>query len=238
MIKGILAMLVVGLTAVASGQAVTLEEIMAHNIEARGGKDLITKVSSMKIVGSMETMGGEMKFTQYLKDNSKLRMEMSVQGMEIIQAFDGIVGWSVNPMSGGEAQRSSEAETKQTRGQANMWGTFVNPEDQGLTLSYVGAEDIDGMTAYVVDITDADGTKSKVYVDAITWLEVKMTRTIAMMGQETEMDIFLSNYKNIGGFQIPMEMTFEMDGQEVMSMKRETVEVNVAIDDQIFAFPG
>lgn len=238
MFKGLLTMAAVGLIAIASAGAVTLDEIIAHNIEARGGRDMISKITTMKITGSMETMGGEMSFTQYLKENTKLRMEMMVQGMEMIQAYDGINGWSKNPMSGGEAQRSSEAELKQARGQANMWGAFMNPEDMGLKLEYAGAEDIDGMTAYVVNVTEPDGETNKLYIDAITWLEVKMTRKIAMMGQETEMDIFMSNYKDIGGVQFPMQMDFEMDGQEVMSMKRESVEVNVPVSDDLFAFPG
>ena len=34
---------------------------------------------------------------------------------------------------------------------------IVTDEDQGLTLEYVGAEDIDGMTAYKIKVTDPDG---------------------------------------------------------------------------------
>lgn len=221
-----------------AAQAITLEEIMTNNLQARGGKDMIMKIKTMKITGTMETMGGEMTFTQYMKDNVKMRMDMSVQGMEIVQAFDGVAGWSKNPMAGGAAQRSSEAESKQARAQANMWGIFVNPEDQGYKLAYVGTEDLDGMTVYKVAVTDPEGETSNVYIDAITWLEVKMTRKFTMMGQEAEMDIFLSNYKDIGGVQFPMQMDMEMDGQEVMSMKRENVDVNTGITDDVFAFPG
>ena len=238
MIKGLLSLAAMVLFAATSVQAITLEEIIANNLEARGGRDMITKIKTMKVTGSMETMGGELTFTQYLKDNTKLRMEMSVQGMDIVQAYDGITGWSSNPMTGAGPQRSSEAEMNQARGQANIWGEFINPEDQGLTLEYVGAEDIDGMTAYKIKVTDAQGESHHTYVDAITWLEVKLTRTISMMGQEAEVDIFLSNYKDIGGVQYPMQMDMEMDGQQVMSMKRQDVQVNVEMADDLFAFPS
>ena len=238
MFRGALALAAMVLFATTAAQAITLDEIIANNLEARGGKEMITKIKTLKVTGTMETMGGDLAFTQYLKDNSKLRMEMQIQGMEIIQAFDGITGWSSNPMTGSGPQRSSEAEMNQARGQANIWGEFVNPEDQGLTLEYVGAEDIDGMTAYKVKVTDAQGESHHTFIDAITWLEVKMTRTISMMGQESEMDIFLSNYKDIGGVQYPMQMDMEMEGQTVMSMKRESVEVNIEVADDLFAFPG
>ena len=87
-------------------------------------------------------------------------------------------------------------------------------------------------------MTDADGESHHTYINAITWLEVKMVRTVSMMGQEADMDIFFSNYKDIGGVQYPMQMDMEMDGQQVMSMKRETVEVNIEVADDLFAFPG
>lgn len=238
MLKGFLMLAAVVLFAATSLHAITLDEIIAKNLEARGGKEMITKIKTMKVTGTMSTMGGDLAFTQYLKDNSKLRMEMSIQGMEIVQAFDGITGWSINPMTGGGAQRSGEAEVNQARGQANIWGEFVNPEDQGVALEYVGAEDIDGMTAYKIKVTDPEGDSHFTYIDAITWLEVKMVRTVSMMGQEADMDIFFSNYKDIGGVQYPMQMDMEMDGQQVMSMKRESVEVNIEVADDLFAFPG
>jgi hypothetical protein len=87
-------------------------------------------------------------------------------------------------------------------------------------------------------VTNVNKESHLVYIDAITWLEVKRTITMAMMGQEAEMEMYLSNYKDIGGVQYPMQMDMEMDGQSVMSMKRESVEVNIDIPDSLFAYPG
>lgn len=233
-----LIVLLVALLATATSSAITLDEILANHIAARGGRETITKIRSMKVVGTMETMGGELTFTQYFKNNTKMRMDMSVQGMEIVQAYDGVQAWGTNPMSGGSPQLGGEAEANQAASQANIWGELIDPADQGLTLTYVGAEDIDGMTAHVIKVTNVNNESHMVYIDAITWLEVKRTMTMSMMGQEAEMDMYLSNYKDIGGVQYPMQMDMEMDGQSVMSMKRESVEVNIDIPDALFAYPG
>lgn len=231
----ILALIVVS---AGSASAITLDEIIAKNIEARGGMKTLKAISSMKVVGTMETMGGELKFTQYFKNNVKMRMEMSVQGMDIVQAYDGVQAWGTNPMSGGAPQPGGEAEAKQAASQANILGELIESADQGLTLEYVGAEDLDGMTVHVIKVTDINKESHKVYIDAITWLEVKRTMNMSMMGQEAEVDMYLSNYKDIGGVQFPMQMDIEMDGQSVMSMKRESVEVNIDIPDSLFAYPG
>lgn len=233
-----LMILLVALVVAVPSRAITLEEILANHIAARGGRETITKIRSMKVVGTMETMGGELSFTQYFKNNTKMRMDMSVQGMEIVQAYDGVQAWGTNPMSGGSPQLGGEAETNQAASQANIWGELIDPTDQGLTLEYAGAEDIDGMTAHVIKVTNVNKESHLVYIDAITWLEVKRTITMAMMGQEAEMEMYLSNYKDIGGVQYPMQMDMEMDGQSVMSMKRESVEVNIDIPDSLFAYPG
>jgi hypothetical protein len=233
-----LMILLVALVVAVPSRAITLEEILANHIAARGGRETITKIRSMKVVGTMETMGGELSFTQYFKNNTKMRMDMSVQGMEIVQAYDGVQAWGTNPMSGGSPQLGGEAEANQAASQANIWGELIDPTDQGLTLEYAGAEDIDGMTAHVIKVTNVNKESHLVYIDAITWLEVKRTITMAMMGQEAEMEMYLSNYKDIGGVQYPMQMDMEMDGQSVMSMKRESVEVNIDIPDSLFAYPG
>ncbi|MFZ9869960.1 MAG: hypothetical protein ACO3I4_05065 [Candidatus Kapaibacteriota bacterium] len=233
-----LMILLVALVVAVPSRAITLEEILANHIAARGGRETITKIRSMKVVGTMETMGGELSFTQYFKNNTKMRMDMSVQGMEIVQAYDGVQAWGTNPMSGGSPQLGGEAEANQAASQANIWGELIDPTDQGLTLEYVGAEDIDGMTAHLIKVTNVNKESHLVYIDAITWLEVKRTITMAMMGQEAEMEMYLSNYKDIGGVQYPMQMDMEMDGQSVMSMKRESVEVNIDIPDSLFAYPG
>ena len=233
-----LMILLVALVVAVPSRAITLEEILANHIAARGGRETITKIRSMKVVGTMETMGGELSFTQYFKNNTKMRMDMSVQGMEIVQAYDGVQAWGTNPMSGGSPQLGGEAEANQAASQANIWGELIDPTDQGLTLEYAGAEDIDGMTSHVIKVTNVNKESHLVYIDAITWLEVKRTITMAMMGQEAEMEMYLSNYKDIGGVQYPMQMDMEMDGQSVMSMKRESVEVNIDIPDSLFAYPG
>ena len=160
MIKSILAMLAFAVVASVSAQAITLEEIIANNIEARGGYDKLKALKSLKVTGTMQTMGGEMEFTSYFKDNSKMRMNMNVQGQEIVQAFDGFVAWSVNPfMGGGQATKLPKDQNDRFAAQSDIAGEFVDHEDKGLKLEFEGAVDIDGMTAYKVNITNANRCK-------------------------------------------------------------------------------
>lgn len=239
MIRTMIATIALAVVATVSMQAITLEEIVTNNIEARGGLTNLQALKTLQVAGTMQTMGGEMAFTMYFKDNSKMRMNMSVQGQEIVQAFDGIIGWSINPMMGTtDAQKLPKEQATRFANQADLEGEFVNYEDKGLTLEYVGAEDIDGMTAYKVQVTSPDGESHITYVDAITWFVIRTDREQEMMGQQMMMEILWSNFKDVGGVQLPMQMNIVADGNEFMSMTWTTADVNIDIEDSVFAFPG
>ena len=59
----------------------TVDEIIANNIEAKGGRDKIDSVASLKIAGRVSMGGGmEAPFTLEIKRPNKMRMEFTFQG--------------------------------------------------------------------------------------------------------------------------------------------------------------
>lgn len=239
MIRTMLATIALAIVASVSMQAITLDEIIANNLEARGGLTKLNALKSLKVGGTMQSMGGESEFTMYFKGNSKMRLNISVQGQEIVQAFDGITAWMVNPLMGSsDPQKLPKDQAARFAQQADLAGEFVNHEDKGLTLEYIGAEDIDGMTAYKVKVTNPEGATHVSYVDAITWFVIRTDREQEMMGQKRTMEILWSNFKDIGGIQMPMQMNINADGNEFMSLTWTTTDVNADIDDTMFDYPG
>jgi len=71
-----------------AGQDLGLEEILARHYEAIGG-DNFQRVQTMKITGRSIVMGMEAPYTRYTKRPDKFLLEIYVQGMTGIQAFDG-----------------------------------------------------------------------------------------------------------------------------------------------------
>ena len=59
-----------------------------------------------------------------------------------------------------------------------------------------------------------------------------------MMGQEADVDLFLSNYQDVAGVQTPMQMEMRQDGQVMMVITYSNPKVNVDIPDSRFAFPA
>ncbi len=222
-----------------SAFAITLDEVLAKNLEARGGLAKLKGITSLSFDGTMSmAQGMEMTFTQSTKRPSKYRMDLTVQGMSMIQAYDGTTAWAVSPMAGNKPEKQPATEAKRLAEQADMDGLLVDWKTKGYTLELVGPEDIDGATAYKIKVTDKDKDVKFVFIDATTWLDAKLSMRINMMGQEADVDLFLSNYQDVAGVQTPMQMEMRQDGQVMMVITYSNPKVNVDIPDSRFAFPA
>ncbi|HCN06160.1 MAG TPA: hypothetical protein DIS79_11130, partial [Bacteroidetes bacterium] len=227
-------------TMVSISSAITLDEIVAKNIEARGGEAAFKKIQTLKanVAMSMAQAGMEMSMAITMKRPQKVRVEIEVMGAKIIQAYDGKSGWSINPMTGSDKpQQMSEEELKDVRENANMDGDFVDYKAKGTKLEYLGTSDVDGTTAYKIKVTKKDGTTKMVYVDAISFLEIKEERSTNMGGQAFDAEFVYGDYRTVDGIQFPMLMETRVQGQTVMSMTWSNVETNTKVEDTLFAMP-
>lgn len=236
--KSFVLVLILALTSL-SLQAITLDEIIKNNIEARGGLQKLKALKSLSITGTMSMQGMEIPFNTFFSAPTKFRMEMTIQGMKIIQAYDGLTAWSLNPMRGGTAEKAAESELKQMKSQADMIeGEFIDFAAKGNTLELIGPEDVDGATAYKVKVTDKENETHFVFVDAATWLLVRRDRSMNMMGQSVDVEMLYSNFKEISGVQLPAQIDIRYQGEDMMSMSWDNISPNATVSDDLFSFPS
>ncbi|NQW29128.1 MAG: hypothetical protein HQ472_01275 [Ignavibacteria bacterium] len=221
-----------------SAQSITLDEIINNNIEARGGLGKIKSLKSLSISGTMSMQGMEIPFSTFYATRSKYRMELTVQGMKIVQAYDGVTAWSLNPMRGGAAEKSADAELKQMKSQSDVIeGEFIEIAEKGNTLELVGPEDVDGATAYKIKVTDKEMETHFVFVDAATWLMVRCDKSLNLMGQNLDVEMLYSNFKDVAGVQLPAQIDIRHNGDELMSMSWDSINPNSTLSEDLFAFP-
>jgi len=98
------------LLAAASAQAVTVDELIAKNIKARGGIEKIRAVQSLRTSGKMFQGGGdysiELAYAQMIKRPGMIRQEVSMQGLTAVGAYDGSLGWQIQPFEGVSTRKS------------------------------------------------------------------------------------------------------------------------------------
>jgi outer membrane lipoprotein-sorting protein len=237
--------LLCGLLALAGqGLAETLDEVLAKNLEVRGGEDTILAVGSARMTGTMR-MGGsaagaiEVPITVEFKRPNKVRIEFTMQGMTAVQGYDGEVGWAIMPFLGKtEPEEMAEDQLKEMKEQADFDGVLVNFEEKGHTVELLGTEEVDGTPAYKLKVTKANGDVVNLYLDQEYFIEFKADTTREVQGNEIEVSTIFGDYKEVGGllFAHSMEMSFAgtPDGQVITI---DTIELDIELDDDRFSMP-
>ena len=83
--------------------AQTVDEIIAKHIAAQGGLAKLKAIQSIRMTGDFETGGMQAGFTQVFKRPMKMRLDISVQGLTMTQAYDVDKGWQIVPFTGKKA---------------------------------------------------------------------------------------------------------------------------------------
>jgi outer membrane lipoprotein-sorting protein len=237
--KALLALAGVALLAPASAQ--TLDEIIARNIEARGGMEKIKAVKTMRMTGRI-TVGPGMEAPAVIeaKRPQMTRLDITFQGMTLTQAFDGKVGWAINPFQGNpNPEVMSADDAKDAEEQADMDGSLVDWKAKGHTVELVGKEKIEGTDAYRLKITLKGGDVRYTFIDADSWLEIRGEAKRTVRGTEMETEQTIGDYKEVGGLIIPHSFEGGPKGSPMrQKITIEKVELDVPIDDARFAMPA
>src|SRR5437762_2079330 len=121
---------VLALALTPAARAMTADELIARNIEARGGLARLAAVRSLRATGIVRLGGGdgvvEQAYTLLQTRAGGLRRERTMQGLTAITAFDGTAGWTLNPFRGRrEPQRLPPDAVKGLATDADLDGPLV-----------------------------------------------------------------------------------------------------------------
>lgn len=218
--------------------AMTADELIAKNIEARGGLDNIRAITSLKLTGKLQTGGFEATVAD-LKKQGKVRSEFSIQGMTQVRAFDGAQGWSVSPFGGRkDPQKLSGDDLKDMRIEADLEGPLVDYAKKGHQVEYLGTEDIEGTQAHKLRVVYATGNEAVYYFDPDYFLEIRVVSKSWYRGSAFEGEADLGDYEQVNGVWIPFSVAAGAKGSPQKStVTYERAEANVELPDALFAFP-
>lgn len=236
-----LAVLMLLVAAAPPAGAQTLDEIIAMNVEAKGGEEALKAVESVRVKGTMTMGGGQMEapFTWMWKAPDNLRLEFTFQGMTGIQAYDGENGWMVMPFMGKTEPEAMPAEqVKVMEDQADFTGPFIDTEEKGYTLEYEGEEEVDGTPAFKIKSTNKSGDVTYYFLDKDYGLEIQTEATRDMRGQEVKSVTAIGDYKEVGGLMVAHSYDSEVPGMGSQTLTFEAIEFNVDLADSQFEMPA
>ena len=102
-------------------QGQTVDEIIAKNLEVKGGAEKVRAIKTAKMTGTMTMMNMEVKTTMWYKEPGMMKMEMLLADKMMTFAYDGNIVWQISPFTGSdEAQEVTGQEAEQVRDNADM----------------------------------------------------------------------------------------------------------------------
>jgi hypothetical protein len=227
----------------APAPAITAEEIVAKNVEARGGPAALASLQSLRRTGAFVLPGRNLLITvnDVRMRPGRVRQETTYQGLTQIQAFDGEKGWQVQPFEGRkEPSFMSEDDTKPFRLAADLDGPWVDAKAKGHTLEYLGTEDVDGTFAHKLRVRLKWGGDVTVWIDPDTWMVIRDVQRTVVRGADQEVETDYGDYEKVGGVFIPMSEESGSRNSPPSSRGKSVygkAEASVAFGPDVFAFP-
>jgi hypothetical protein len=207
--------------------------LLAKHDAAVGGRAAMDKHTSMHetvaaTVGGMNIAGT----IEIFRAKPDLYVQKtSFPGGEAVSGFDGKTAWAVVPQ-GPQLLDSTEAAT--VKEQANFFGDYYDPS-LVKSAETVEITDFEGQRCYKVKIIHKDATESSVYLDSASGLRVGQMKTAPMNGQQMQITLTMSDYKDYGGVKLPTKLVQKLPMGEI-SMQIQSVEFD-KVDPSAFALP-
>jgi hypothetical protein len=240
----LVAPLLIALAAPGTLAAVTADEIVAKNVEARGGAAALAALKSVRRTGRFVRPGRTVLVTlSEVKERSgRIRQERTYQGLTQVQAWDGEKGWQIQPFEGRkDPALMSEDDAKPFRLAADLDGPLVDAKTKGHTLEYLGTEDVDGTLAHKLRVRLKWGGDVTVWIDPDTWMVIRDLQTRTVRGAEQEVETDYGDYEKVGGVYLPMSEESGPRNSPPASRGKsiyEKAEANVGVSAEAFAFPA
>lgn len=236
-----IAPVVFGLTClVAPAGAQTADELVAKNVQAKGGLEKIKAIQTVRMKGRLSQGAFTAQVGQEMKRPNMLRSTFTVQGMTAIQAYDGQTGWQISPFQGRkDPELLGEDDLRDLVEDADMDGPLVDYKEKGNSVEYLGHDTVDGDDVYRLKCTLKNGDIVDYYLDPDSFLEIRTERQQFIRGAVRERQTDLGSYKPVAGVMYPYSIETGPKNNPGARAKvtMESVEANVPVDDSAFKMP-
>lgn len=214
----------------------TAKEVVEKYVKAIGGRDALLKYKSRFETGTMELspMGVKGTFESFARSDNRVLTKVTLDGVgELLEAFDGTVAWSSNPVQGSRVKEGKELE--QTRRNSNF-ARDANLENAFSSLIVRGVEKVGDRDTFVV-VGSTDGLPDEIlYFDVENGLMLRRDSIVIAPEGQQALSTFLEEYREVGGIKTPYKTRVKTPAFEITSITSE-VKFDIVIEDSKFARP-
>jgi outer membrane lipoprotein-sorting protein len=249
----------------ATAPSLSVTQIVEKNVTARGGLDRWRALQTLEMKGKIQAggnkrptipvpgtkVGGEVRaerlkeqaqlpFLMELGRGRKQRLEIQFNGQTAVQVYDGSQGWKIRPfLNRHEVEKFTADELKAASQQSDLDGLLIDYAAKGSQVELAGVDQVEGRSAYNLKVTEKNGYARHVWVDADSFLEVKVEGTPRRLdGKYHPVAVYLRDYRSVNGLMMPYLMETTVEGvKDTEKIEIEEVVSNPKLDASKFAMP-
>ncbi|HJT65427.1 MAG TPA: tetratricopeptide repeat protein [Pyrinomonadaceae bacterium] len=232
-----------GTTAIRDGQTIdnsgslpTIDEVLARYVEAVGGEKVITAVTSRVTKGTVDVAGMSRGGTYecYQRGSNKLYTIMDAHPFGLNRTgYNGRVVWSWT--KAGTQILGRPEEVAQFAREADLYMP-VGLKGKYAKVTLAGRSQIGYRDVYVLELQPATGDPQRLYLDAKTYLPVRMNRVQRFGNLVAAVEIYLDDWRAVDGIQLPFSVSVSSPNVS-LSFTITEIRHNVPIDASLFEPP-
>lgn len=249
----------------ATAPRLTAQQIVDKNVAARGGSEAWRAVRTLEMKGKMQAGGNnrsslsvpgtkkeahvvpprpteqvELPFVMDLERGRKKRVEIEFKGQTAIQVYNGTQGWKLRPfLNRHQVETYTPEELKSASADADLDDLLIDYAAKGSKVELASVDQVQGRSAYNLTVSDKNGNTRHVWVDAETFLEIKVEGTPRRLdGKYHPVSTYLRDYRSVNGLMMPFLLETSVEGvKDTEKIEIETIVSNPKLDETKFAMP-
>ena len=228
-------------TQLSAQSPLTLDDIIARNTNAMGGKEKLESLHSVEISLHITDPTFEVDGIYHAARPGKMRIDIIADGKRLyMERFDAEKGWQWN---GKEEKEEGGVPTAALRHGVELLGNLFGLHEmqkRGHRLELGDRETIDGVDYYVVRVTFADGYKTSLYLDPKDW-RITRRREVRALHPDvdptpTTIETRYFDFRQVDGFWFAFanEDVDLRTAKVIESAQIKEIKVNPTLDPTIF----
>jgi tetratricopeptide (TPR) repeat protein/outer membrane lipoprotein-sorting protein len=217
-----------------AGSLPAIDEVVDKYMQAAGGAAAVNAVTSRVVKGTLDIVGvsrgGGFEFYTVAPD--KMLTIVQPNATQTLRVgYNGRIGWMQAP-DGLRTLKGAELETMKSS--ADPYA-ILNLKNY-VKLALAGKSKIGYREVYVIDVQPVNGPASRLFVDAETYLPVRMNTTRMHMGAAVPVEVYYDDWREVDGLKLPFVITDTFQKQTTTLTVKE-IRNNVPVDMKMFEKP-
>ena len=218
----------------AADAALDLDGVLERYGTARGSA--AAEVETVSAAGTVVLLGFEVPMTVAFARPNSFRIDIDMQGLTMVLAYDGETAWNVSPMQGvvDPAPLPEEMVGAVEILSDFLWGGLASSGEASLA----GIEKVERDETYRLDIVTPEGEARALYLGGEDFLERRVVFDGAFLQSSGEIDVTIGDYMDAGGLKLPGKIRIAVEGQVAVELRIEEAEAGAEVDSASFTMPA